>query len=188
MIYDICWSNNSIDYEMLYDELRTVLNHYERMLLNGSCKICIMDDVMKDFILLFMVLSNAYGMSNDSLDRFLTNEKAFSWHASYLEDKIESTEGLLVHILHAISGEDDTILEMLEHGLGEFNDKVLNKYKVQSMLKARKEYMEFTEKNKDRVFLRELEISIEKHLREKCGIWFGIPDRCYTVERFHLLE
>lgn len=90
--------------------------------------------------------------------------------------------------MQVLSVESEHEAKWLALGLGEFNSFVLNKYKVQSMKDARKEYSDFLSKNADGILIRSLEESLKAHLQEKCGEWLEEPKQKYAEERFRLLK
>lgn len=187
-IQTISWHSSSVDFSGLYDEMRLVLNDYERMPFDGSCKSCIVDSVVRDFVLFVAVLSCAYGSRNNLLESVISGQNAYSWYSSYLGNNFEATEKRLSKMMQVLSGESGHDARLLARGLGEFNSYVLNKYKVQSLIDARKEYLDFASKNANGVLIHSLEESLKAHLQEKCGEWLKDPERKYSEERFHLLK
>lgn len=172
----------------IYDELRNVLTDYERMPLDGSCKLCIVDHVARDFVLLFSVLASGYGSNNNLLTSVIKNDNAVEWYALYLGNNYETTENILKKMIQRLSTESNHTLKMIERGLGEFNNIVLNKYKVQQMMKAKKDFSEFTLKNRNNKMIHEIEVLLKTHLCDKCKGWFVDPSKFYTEERFHLFK
>lgn len=183
----ICWHSDSVDYSGFYDEIREVLCDFERIPSDGAFKLCIVDNVVKDFVLLLIVLACVYNTKHNLIVTTVSDENASMWYSSYLGNKYEQTEKLLSQMVQVMSKED-YVSKMLATGLGEFSSFVLNKYKKQKMRIAQDEYRGFLSKNKKGACIKSLEKSLEKQLRERCKDWLIDPEFKFTEERFHLLH
>lgn len=172
----ICWQSNTFDYTLLFDELDGFLDDYERMPFDGGCKFCIVDSVVKEFKLLLIVLSCAYGSHNNLLSSSINGENAFDWYNLYLGNRFDSTKAKLCQMINHLVDASAKMDEMIEPGMSVLNNIVLNEYKTQRLIDARSNYLNFEAKNQDGAWVHNLEDTLTAHLCDKCKSWLHNPE------------
>lgn len=167
IVYDYLWRNPNTDIMDAVNEINRIMDDYERMPLDRSCKRCIVNNVVRDFQLLTMVLACAFGVKDIQVNNIITGQNSMSWYSLYFGSHKEETLKLLHGILSVLSQEAESNIKLLESGFDNLGIEVAKKYKEYSISEARETFDSFSSKNKSREYIADVERKAIEHLKSK---------------------
>lgn len=183
----ICWKISATDFLKLYKDTVRILSSYEIMPFAGEMKLCIIENVIKDYELFVSILLHGYIERNDIVECFFSDMRAESIYLTYLGNNLENTRNTLNHILELFVNLVGLYNPILESGLESFSSMVIDNYKKEGIEEANKDYIEFELRNNEEL-LKKLEKKLIDKLRNKFGQWLPVPDQQFTEERVVLMK
>ena len=183
IVSDIAWHKPQEVLDGLEDDFDSILDHYERMPIDGGCKSCIINGVARDFYLFFISYLVGICRREDIIEGLFSEQKAKNYYYQYLGNSTEATKGRLLQILSSFSDKNESKLA-LEEGFELVNTVILKNYKSFIIKESCSNYDKFLNEQND-ILLRD---RILEQLNNCISEWTFKPDKNSTIIRRVLLR
>ncbi len=164
------------------------MENCERLPFDDSMKSCIMGGVERDFFLYFAVLSSGTCAGNHLLEDMVSTGNVTDWYYSYLGGNTDSTNKKLNQMLTIWTLDPSQYTDMIDAGMGSFNEIVLSRYKEKEIIGALSNYNGFSLENRNGEVIKEIKEFLLDHLNKKISAWCSLPEKEMCCERIVLLK